>query len=65
LIKTVRATPDPEAIIEATNDFLHFSEQVDKEVSRIVALSFAEGLRERNPHALTSGAAHAPAPSFD
>ena len=64
LIKTVRATPDPEAIIEATNDFLQFSEQVDKEVSRIVALSFAEGLRERNPHALTSTLPPA-APSFE
>ena len=53
LVKTVTAKLDADAIIDATNDFMHFSEQVDKEVSRIVALSFAEGLRERNPHALT------------
>jgi len=53
LIKTVRSSPDPEAIIEATDEFLHFSEQVDKEVSRIVGLSFAEGLRNRNPNAIS------------
>ncbi|MBF0248605.1 MAG: EAL domain-containing protein [Alphaproteobacteria bacterium] len=46
LIKTVKAQPDHEAIIEASNAFLQLSEQVDQEVSRIVALSFAEGLRE-------------------
>lgn len=56
LVKTVKSTQDPEAIIEATNDFLRFSEQVDKEVSRIFALSFAEGLRERNAKALASAA---------
>lgn len=53
LVQTVTAKHDAETIIEATNDFLHFSEQVDKEVSRIVALSFAEGLRERKPQNIT------------
>ncbi|MCR4377553.1 MAG: EAL domain-containing protein [Rhodospirillales bacterium] len=48
LLKTVKAQIDTEAVIAATNDFLRFSEQVDQEVSRIVALSFAEGLRKRD-----------------
>ncbi|HEY9163406.1 MAG TPA: CZB domain-containing protein, partial [Magnetovibrio sp.] len=48
LLKTVAARIDSEAVIAATNDFLRFSEQVDQEVSRIVGLSFAESLRERD-----------------
>ena len=47
LLKTVTAQLDTSNVIDATNDFLGFSEKVDQEVSRIVALSFAEGLRER------------------
>lgn len=57
LVQIVKSTQDSDSIIEATNDFLHFSEQVDKEVSRIVALSFAEGLRERNAKASAPAAA--------
>lgn len=56
LVKTVKAKHETEAIIEATNDFMQFSERVDQEVSRIVSLSFAEGLRERNPEAFISKA---------
>lgn len=48
LLKTVTAKLDTESVISATNDFLRFSEQVDQEVSRIVALSFGESLRERS-----------------
>lgn len=48
LLKTVSAERGTESIIDATNAFLGFSEQVDQEVSRIVALSFAESLRERD-----------------
>lgn len=48
LLKTVTARIDTEAVISATNDFLRFSEQVDQEVSRIVAMSFADGLRTRD-----------------
>ena len=51
LLKTVTARDDTDAVITATNDFLRFSERVDQEVSRIVALSFAEGLRERDQNA--------------
>lgn len=47
LVKSVSAQLDTDAIIAATDDFLRFSEQVDQEVSRIVSLSFAENLRER------------------
>lgn len=47
LLKTVSAQMDTDSIIEATSDFLKFSEQVDQEVSRIVALSFANSLRNR------------------
>ncbi|MFC1673529.1 EAL domain-containing protein [Pseudomonadota bacterium] len=60
LVKTVTARSDTDAVIEATDDFLKFSEQVDSEVSRIVALSFAESLRERSqetPAATTVDAA--------
>jgi EAL domain-containing protein (putative c-di-GMP-specific phosphodiesterase class I) len=56
LVKTVQSQSGTEAVIEATDEFLYFSEQVDKEVSRIVALSFAEGLRQRDPHALNKKA---------
>jgi len=52
LVKTVQSQSDAEAVIAATDEFLYFSEQVDKEVSRIVALSFAEGLRQHTPDAL-------------
>jgi EAL domain-containing protein (putative c-di-GMP-specific phosphodiesterase class I) len=48
LLKTVKAQIDTDAVIAATDDFLRFSEQVDQEVSRIVALSFATSLRERD-----------------
>lgn len=48
LLKTVSAQTGTESIIEATDEFLRFSEQVDQEVSRIVAQSFASSLRERD-----------------
>ena len=47
LLQTVKAQAECEAIIEATDEFLQFSEHVDREVSRIVSLSFAESMRER------------------
>ncbi|MCW8916613.1 MAG: EAL domain-containing protein [Magnetovibrio sp.] len=44
LVKTVKSQQSKDAIIEATDDFLRFSELVDKEVTRIVSQSFAAGL---------------------
>ncbi len=49
LVKTVQGQTGTEAIIAATDEFLKFSEQVDQEVSRILAMSFADGLRQRDP----------------
>ena len=54
LIKTVKAQAEPEAIIEATNEFLYFSELVDKEVTRILSQSFAEGLRTQDPRRIAA-----------
>ena len=48
LIKSVRAQLDSEQIVEATNEFLRLSELVDREVSRIITASFADGVREQN-----------------
>jgi len=48
LIKTVKAQLGAEQIIEATDDFMRLSEQVDREVSRIVTASFADGIREHS-----------------
>jgi len=53
LIKTVKAQAEPEAIIEANDNFLRFSEHVDREVSRIVSSSFAENLREHTKKTAT------------
>ena len=52
LIKTVKAQPGNDAVIQATDDFLRLSELVDKEVTSIVSVSFADGLRARNPEEL-------------
>lgn len=56
LLKSVSAQMDTDAIIEATNDFLRFSEQVDQEVSRIVAQSFAASLHKREEKESTTDA---------
>jgi len=47
LVKSVRAQNGNESIIEATDAFLKFSEQVDQQVSRIMSQSFAANLRNR------------------
>ncbi|MEG3618999.1 EAL domain-containing protein [Magnetovibrio sp. PR-2] len=52
LIKTVQAQPGNNAVIKATDDFLRLSELVDKEVTSIVSISFADGLHARNPEDL-------------
>jgi len=53
LLKTVASELGTEAVIAATGDFLGFSEKVDQEVSRIVALSFAQSLRENDQDTAT------------
>ena len=52
LIKTVKTQQGNDAVIAATDEFLRLSELVDKEVTSIVSVSFAEGLRARNPEEL-------------
>lgn len=47
LLKSVSAGLDRDAVVAAANDFLAFSEQVDKEVSQIISASLAQNLLGR------------------